>query len=245
MNKKHALHVLILASTGVVGLLLYGGDIVEGEGIFGNYDTENANEGPNAFGKKDGLKLNAAQGENGGSFSILEDKTSIVKLDDGIVIDIGDGGGDIISNIEGVKKDLIGYNDNVYGTTFNSVISYINTTNNSSEQNNNGGAIQNYGGNLSGGMLSGLSTGGLETTMSAMHNLDNLTKNPTGALISIGSLENSGIPKNIGTTTNTWTPANAETAVDEPSSLSIFGGLTAFFGLGRFLVKRRVAYMNH
>ena len=245
MNKKHAIHVLILASTGVVGLLLYCNDIVEGEGIFGTYYTENASEESNPFGKKDGLKFNAAQGENGGSFSILEDKTSIVKLNNGIIIDIGDGGGDIISNIEGIKKDLIGYNDTAYGNQSNNFISYINTNNNSSYQNNNGGAIQNYGGNLSGGVLSGLSTGGLETTMSAMHNLNNLTKNPTGALISIGSLENSGIPKNTGTTTNTGTPANAETAVDEPSSLSIFGGLTAFFGLGRFLVKRRVAYMNH
>ena len=44
MNKKHAIHVLILASTGVVGLLLYGGDIVEGESIFANYDTTNVNE---------------------------------------------------------------------------------------------------------------------------------------------------------------------------------------------------------
>jgi hypothetical protein len=244
MNKRHALHVLILASTGVVGLLLFSGDIVEGESIFGNYDTTNVNEESNSFGEKYGLKLNAAQGENGGSFSILEDKTSIVKLNDGIIIDIGDGGGDIISNIEGIKKDLIGYNDNTYGNQYNNFISYINTNNNSVEQNNNGGAIQNYGGNLSGGMLSGLSTGGLETTMSTMHNLNNLTKNPTGALISIGSLENSGIPKNTGTTTNAGTPANSETAVDEPSSLSIFGGLTAFFGLGRFFVKRRVAYMN-
>lgn len=42
--------------------------------------------------------------ENGVSFSILEDKTSIVKLNDGIVIVIGDGDGDIISNIEGIKK---------------------------------------------------------------------------------------------------------------------------------------------
>ena len=42
--------------------------------------------------------------ENGGNFSILEDKTSIVKLNDGIVIVIGDGGGDIINNIEGIKK---------------------------------------------------------------------------------------------------------------------------------------------
>ena len=237
--------MLILASTGAVGLLLYGGDIVEGESIFRNYDTANANEESNSFGGKDWLKLNAIQGENGGNFSVSQDKISIVKLNDGITIDIGDGGGDVISNIEGIKKDLIGYNDNADGYAFNGFISYINTTNNSSEQNNNGGAIQNYGGNLSGGVLSGLSTGGLETTMSAMHNLNNLTKNPTGALISIGSLENSGIPKNTGTTINTGTPANAETAVDEPSSLSIFGGLTAFFGLGRFLVKRRVAYMNH
>ena len=234
--------MLILASTGVVGLLLYGGDIVEGEGIFGNYDTENASEEPNSFGKKDGLKLNADQGENGGSFSILEDKTSIVKLDDGIVIDIGDGGGDIISNIEGIKKDLIGYNDTAYGNQSNNFISYINTNNNSSYQNNNGGTIQNYGGDLSYGVLSGLSTGGLETTMSAMHNPNNLTKNLTDALISIGSLENSGIPKNTGTTTNSWTPANAETAVDEPSSLSIFGGLTAFFGLCRFCQKTLSIY---
>ena len=63
MNKKHAIHVLILASTGVVGLLLYSSDMVEGEGIFGKYYTENASEESNPFGKKDGLKLNAAQGE--------------------------------------------------------------------------------------------------------------------------------------------------------------------------------------
>ena len=203
------------------------------------------NEESNSFREKDGLKFNASKLENGGSFSIFEDKTSIVKLNDGIVIVIGDGGGDIISNIEGIKKDLIVYNDTAYGNQSNNFILYINTNNNSSYQNNNGSTIQNYGGDLSYGVLSGLSTGGLETTMSAMHNLNNLTKNPTGALISIGSLENSGIPKNTETTTNTGTPANTETAVDEPSSLSIFGGLTAFFGLGRFLVKRRVAYMNH
>jgi hypothetical protein len=244
MNKKHAVHVLILASTGVVGLLLYSGNIVEGESIFGNYDTTNVNEESNSFGEKEELKFNASQGENGGSFSILEDKTSIVKLNDGITIDIGDGGGDIISNIEGIKKDLIGYNDDVYGNQSNNFMSYINTNNNSSYQNNNGSTIQNYGGNLSYGVLSGLSTGGLETTMSAMHNPNNLTKNLTDVLISIGSLENSGIPKNTGTTTNSGTPANAETAVDEPSPLSIFGGMTAFFGLCRFLVKRRVAYMN-
>ena len=236
--------MLILASTGVVGLLLYSGDIVEGESIFGNYDTTNVNEESNSFGEKEELKFNASQGENGGSFSILEDKTSIVKLNDGITIDIGDGGGDIISNIEGIKKDLIGYNDDVYGNQSNNFMSYINTNNNSSYQNNNGSTIQNYGGNLSYGVLSGLSTGGLETTMSAMHNPNNLTKNLTDVLISIGSLENSGIPKNTGTTTNSGTPANAETAVDEPSPLSIFGGMTAFFGLCRFLVKRRVAYMN-
>ena len=181
MNKKHAVHVLILASTGVVGLLLYSGNIVEGESIFGNYDTTNVNEESNSFGEKEELKFNASQGENGGSFSILEDKTSIVKLNDGITIDIGDGGGDIISNIEGIKKDLIGYNDDVYGNQSNNFMSYINTNNNSSYQNNNGSTIQNYGGNLSYGVLSGLSTGGLETTMSAMHNLNNLTKNPTGA----------------------------------------------------------------
>ena len=194
--------MLILASTGVVGLLLYSGNIVEGASIFGNYDTTNVNEESNSFGEKEELKFNASQGENGGSFSILEDKTSIVKLNDGITIDIGDGGGDIISNIEGIKKDLIGYNDDVYGNQSNNFMSYINTNNNSSYQNNNGSTIQNYGGDLSYGVLSGLSTGGLETTMSAMHNPNNLTKNLTDALISIGSLENSGIPKNTGTTTN-------------------------------------------
>ena len=245
MKKKHALHVLILASTGAVGLLLYGGDIVEGESIFRNYDTETANKDSNSFGEKDGLKFNDSQGGNGGNFSVSQDKTSIIKLNDGITIDIGDGGGDIISNIEVIKKDLIGYNDNVYGNTVNNFIPYINIANNSSEQNNNGGATQNYGGNFSGGALSGLPTGGLETTMNAMHNLDNLTKSQNVVPVNIGTSGNGGILTNIGTTTNAGTPANAETAVDEPSSLSIFGGLTAFFGLGRFLVKRRVAYMNH
>lgn len=245
MKKNHALYVLILASTGAVGLLLYGGDIVEGESIFRNYDTANTNEESNPFGEKDVLKLNAAQGENGGNFSVLQDKTSIVTLNDGTIIDIGDGGGDVINNIEGIKKDIIGYNDNAGGNQFNGFTAYINSTNNSLGKNNNDGAIQNYGGNFSGGMLSGLPTGGLETAMSAMHNLDNLTKNPNILPINIGTSGNGGIPTNTGTTTNTGTPANAETTVDEPSSLSIFGGLTAFFGLGRFLVKRRVAYMSH
>jgi hypothetical protein len=56
--------VLILASTGVIGLLLFSGDIVEGESIFGNYDTTNVNEESNSFGEKDGLKFNDAQVEN-------------------------------------------------------------------------------------------------------------------------------------------------------------------------------------
>lgn len=46
--------MLILASTGVVGLLLYSGDIVEGESIFGNYNTTNVNEESNSFGEKMG-----------------------------------------------------------------------------------------------------------------------------------------------------------------------------------------------
>ena len=247
MRKTHTIYMLILASTGAVGLLLYRSNIVEGESIFKKYDIVNANEDSNSFGKKEGVKFNAPQGENRDNFSVSRDKTRIVTFNNGITIDIGDGGGDIssINNIDGIRKNVISYNDNANAYAFNGFAPYINAANNSLEQNNNGDAIQNDGGNFSGGVLSGLPIGALETTTSAIHNIDNLTKNPTILSINIGTSENSSIPKNTGTETNTGAPANAETTVDEPSSLYILGGVTVFFGLCWFLVKRGVIYIKH
>ncbi len=238
--------MLILASTGAIGLLLYVSNIVEGESIFKKYDIVNANEDSNSFGEKEGVKFNAPQEENRDNFSVSRDKTRIVTFNNGLTIDMGDGGGDVssINNINGIKKNVIGYNDSTNVYAFNGFTPYINADNNSLEQNNNSGTIQNDGGNFSGGVLSGLPIGALETTTSAIHNLDNLTKNPNILSINIGTSENSSIPKNSGTATNTGAPANAETTVDEPSSLSILGGPTAFFGLCWFLVKRRVVYIN-